>query len=144
MLMNTAQSIDEHLRKSKDAKEDVTDSDDVALFFKSLVPRFKRLSQNAKSCVRLQIEQTFFNAECSYPGMNEVDSPHMKTGSWNTSGYRKCMTIVNMLCHQHSIRDLQQSIHHKVMYSMQASIMISFCWHTVVFQTVQWPKRLTF
>ena len=88
MLMNTAQSIDEHLRKSKDAKEDVTDSDDVALFFKSLVPRFKRLSQNAKSCVRLQIEQTFFNAECSYPGMNEVDSPHMKTGSWNTSGYR--------------------------------------------------------
>ena len=60
----------------------------MLLFFKSVVPRFKRLSRNAKSCVRLQIEQTFFNAEWSYPAMNEVDSPHMKTGSWNTSGYR--------------------------------------------------------
>lgn len=44
----------------------------------------KALYHASSDCQEMQA----FNAECSYPGMNEVDSPHMKTSSWNTSGYR--------------------------------------------------------
>ena len=46
--MNTAQSTDEHLRKSKAAKEDATDGDDSALFF------FKALYHASSDCHEMQ------------------------------------------------------------------------------------------
>ena len=72
-LMQTAKCLEEHLKQSK-GKQEPEEDDGASLFFKSLVPRFKRLPNKAKAYIRVEIEQLFFKAELNFPSVSNADS----------------------------------------------------------------------
>ena len=66
-------SIDNHLKESKDehspakfhSNTAIGEHDEETLFCRSLIPRLKRIPHLHRGLARLEIEQIFYQVECS-------------------------------------------------------------------------------
>jgi hypothetical protein len=73
VLYNAAKSIDNHLKESKDehspakfnSNNAIGEDDEETLFCRSLIPRLRRIPRLHRGLVRLEIEQIFYQVECS-------------------------------------------------------------------------------
>jgi hypothetical protein len=73
VLYNAAKLIDNHLKESKDehspakfhSNNAIGEDDEETLFCRSLIPRLRRIPRLHRGLVRLEIEQIFYQVECS-------------------------------------------------------------------------------
>ena len=91
---NTATSIDKHLKESKNehspakfhSNNTIWEDDEETLFCRSLIPRLRRMPHQHRGLPRLEIEQIFFQVECS--GLQEQQQSRIGSqGSQSTSHF---------------------------------------------------------